>query len=275
MAAEPYFAPIQLPLAGFCMTDPEALEGAARHDLDHPLILIVDDEPIALEIADLALRRKGFETTTARGGREGWEKVQKLQPQLVLLDITMPDMDGFDVFRLIRETERFQRLPVIFVTARDDEEHKMKGLQLGATDYITKPYSPNELVARVRNTLQLLKLEQEAREHESQQARRRLLEEMLITLSHYINNAVAAIKGYTEITREENPESVRKLKGVVLRQTEVISSTLKTIESMHNEMKLGTAHYVDENASMLDIETELKRRIQQKLDELEGRGGNG
>jgi DNA-binding response OmpR family regulator len=113
-------------------------------------ILVVDDEP---KIADLArdyLEHAGFSVRTARDGEAALAVVRRDRPDLVVLDLGLPGLDGLDVTRAIR---RDSNLPVIMLTARDDELDKLVGLELGADDYLTKPFSPRELVARVRAVL--------------------------------------------------------------------------------------------------------------------------
>jgi len=113
-------------------------------------ILVVDDEP---KIADLArdyLEHAGFTVRTAADGQAALNAVRRDRPDLVVLDLGLPGLDGLDVTRAIR---RDSNLPVIMLTARDDELDKLLGLELGADDYLTKPFSPRELVARVRAVL--------------------------------------------------------------------------------------------------------------------------
>ena len=113
-------------------------------------ILVVDDERNIVELVRMYLRNEGFEIEAAYNGREGLEKARALQPSLVLLDIMMPEMDGLDVARTLRkETD----IPVVMLTARADDVDKIVGLELGADDYITKPFNPRELVARVKAVL--------------------------------------------------------------------------------------------------------------------------
>jgi DNA-binding response OmpR family regulator len=113
-------------------------------------ILVVDDERNIVELARMYLRNEGFEIEAAYNGREALEKARALQPSLVLLDIMMPEVDGLEVMRTLRkETD----IPVVMLTARADDVDKVVGLELGADDYITKPFNPRELVARVKAVL--------------------------------------------------------------------------------------------------------------------------
>jgi two-component system alkaline phosphatase synthesis response regulator PhoP len=113
-------------------------------------ILIIDDEPQIVEICQDYLRAAGYETVTASNGVQGVSLAHREKPDLVVLDLMMPEMDGLDVCRTIRHESD---VPIIMLTARVEETDKLIGLELGADDYITKPFSPRELVARVRVVL--------------------------------------------------------------------------------------------------------------------------
>jgi DNA-binding response OmpR family regulator len=113
-------------------------------------ILVVDDEPNIVELARLYLRNEGFEVETAENGREALEKARSLRPNLVLLDIMMPEIDGIEVCRTLRKEGD---IPIVMLTARGDDVDKIVGLELGADDYITKPFNPREMVARVKAVL--------------------------------------------------------------------------------------------------------------------------
>jgi len=115
-----------------------------------PKILIVDDEPAIVELAQLYLHKDGFETVTAFDGIEALVQVRRTRPDLVVLDLMLPGLDGWEVCKRLRaETD----LPIIMLTARSDDVDKIVGLELGADDYVTKPFNPRELVARVKAIL--------------------------------------------------------------------------------------------------------------------------
>jgi len=114
-------------------------------------VLVVDDEPHIGELVGVALRYSGFEVTTVLSGRAALTEVRRARPDLVVLDVMLPDLDGFEVAKRIRETDGgADRVPVIFLTARDTTADKVNGLSLGGDDYVTKPFSVEELVARVQ-----------------------------------------------------------------------------------------------------------------------------
>ncbi len=113
-------------------------------------ILVVDDEPKILQLARDYLEYAGFSVLTARDGKTALQVVRSEKPDLMVLDLRLPDMDGLDVCRAVRKQSN---LPIIMLTARVDEADRIAGLELGADDYVTKPFSPKELVARVRAVL--------------------------------------------------------------------------------------------------------------------------
>jgi DNA-binding response OmpR family regulator len=113
-------------------------------------VLVVDDEQKIVQLARDYLEHAGFDVVTAADGRAALDQLRNRRPDLVVLDLGLPELDGLDVTRSIR---RDSNLPIIMLTARDDEVDKLLGLELGADDYLTKPFSPRELVARVKAVL--------------------------------------------------------------------------------------------------------------------------
>ena len=110
-------------------------------------ILLVDDDSSLIDVLSIALEDAGFRVSTARDGKIGWETFQKESPELVVLDLIMPEMDGLEVCRRIRAAGR---TPIVMLTSKEDEIDKILGLEMGADDYVTKPFSTRELVARIR-----------------------------------------------------------------------------------------------------------------------------
>ena len=114
-------------------------------------LLVVDDEPNIRELLSTSLRYAGFEVTAAANGREALDAAEEFQPDLAVLDVMLPDTDGFTVTRRLRSAGR--HFPVVFLTARDGTEDKITGLTVGGDDYVTKPFSLDEVVARIRAVL--------------------------------------------------------------------------------------------------------------------------
>ena len=118
-----------------------------------PYVLVVDDEPDLLTLVRYNLERDGFEVGEAVDGEEAMLMIAERQPDLVLLDWMLPRLSGIEICRRIRRSAETQNLPVIMLTARGEEDDRVRGLEIGADDYVVKPYSPAEMVARVRALL--------------------------------------------------------------------------------------------------------------------------
>ena len=117
---------------------------------ENKLILAVDDEPKMIRFIRMNLEHDGFLVVEAFNGKQAIDKLRESTPDLILLDVMMPDLDGFEVLETIRE---HSNVPVIMLTAKGEEDDRVKGLELGADDYVTKPFSPRELVSRVKAVL--------------------------------------------------------------------------------------------------------------------------
>jgi len=127
-------------------------------------ILVVDDEPDALELVEFNLRQAGYDVSTAADGAEALTKARATVPGLIVLDLMLPEMDGLEVCKILRRDPATARIPIIMLTAKAGEIDRILGLELGADDYVTKPFSPRELVLRIKNVLQRLQKETARRE---------------------------------------------------------------------------------------------------------------
>ena len=117
-------------------------------------VLVVDDEPNIVLSLEFLMQQAGFEVSTAEDGEKALEQVAATQPDLLLLDISLPGISGFEVLEQLRQQEAYRRLPIIMLTAHGREVEKEKGLALGADDYVTKPFSTQQLVEKVKALLQ-------------------------------------------------------------------------------------------------------------------------
>lgn len=125
-------------------------------------ILVVDDEPDALELIRFNLKGAGFEVLMADDGAEAIKRSRESVPDLILLDVMLPEMDGLEVCRMLRRDPATRHIPIIMLTAKAAEIDRIVGLELGADDYVTKPFSPRELILRIRNLLKRGKEPEEA-----------------------------------------------------------------------------------------------------------------
>jgi two-component system sensor histidine kinase/response regulator len=162
-----------------------------------PLILIVDDLPGNLKILAGILKEQGFRIAVADSGAQTLNVVKTRPPDLILLDIMMPEMDGFEVCKRLKKDENAKDIPVIFLTALTEVENMVKGFELGAVDYVTKPFNVNELLSRVNNHLQLRKAQNQVVELEQHNA----VLAMAITASHELNQPLTVLAGNFELFR--------------------------------------------------------------------------
>lgn len=116
-------------------------------------ILVVDDEPEAVELVEFNLKQAGYDVATAADGAEALKRTRTLLPSLIVLDVMLPEMDGLEVCKMLRRDPATAAIPIIMLTAKAAEIDRVLGLELGADDYLTKPFSPRELVLRVRKLL--------------------------------------------------------------------------------------------------------------------------
>ena len=127
------------------------LNGMDNGNGTHHRVLVVDDEPNIVDVIAMALKFQGFAVESAGTGQEAITQVAEFKPDLIVLDVMLPDMEGFDVAKRLGAAR--SRVPIIFLTARDATDDKIRGLTLGGDDYVTKPFSLEELVARIRSIL--------------------------------------------------------------------------------------------------------------------------
>ena len=130
-------------------------------------IVVIEDEDDILEVIAYNLKREGYEVVTSTSGEDGLDKIERTAPQLVILDLMLPEIDGIELCRKLKADPLTQAIPVIMVTAKGEESDVVLGLGVGADDYITKPFSPREMVARVRAVLRRSRGRAEADRRES------------------------------------------------------------------------------------------------------------
>jgi len=229
---------------------------------DNSLILIVDDTPHNLQVAGEILGRQGYGIALAQGGSQALEFVEKHKPDLILLDIMMPEIDGFKVCQTLKENIETRSIPVIFLTARAQVEDIVKGFELGGADYLVKPFNDKELVARVRSQLELVRLQEILRNKN-----RKLVEEirlrkqrdrdfvgfehgaymgvMVGNIAHEFNNLLQVILGFGELVAEkiQHDEELSYLQSSVLeagRKASRFVGQLMNFAERNNTRKIET-----------------------------------
>lgn len=180
-------------------------------------ILVVDDQPVNIRLLVHLLGREGMEVITASSGQECLHFLETKHPDLVLLDIMMPGMDGMEVCRRIREGEATRDTPVIFITAKTNREGRLAGLQIGADDYITKPIDLEETLARVRTQLRIRENHRRNLELQSRLAESRhnaAIAAMTQGLAHNLNNLLGVVIGYLDLLRNSAHQPDKVLRGI-------------------------------------------------------------
>ena len=161
-------------------------------------ILIIDDNNLNLRMIELILQNKEYEVSTALSGQEGLEIAAKEQPDLILLDIMMPVLDGFEVCRRLKSDEATEGIPIIFLTSKTDSDGIVKGFELGAADYVTRPFNRTELLARLKTHLAL----KESRDRVLELERKNSILAMGTTTNHEINQPLTVLAGNLFLMKE-------------------------------------------------------------------------
>ncbi len=199
-----------------------------------PTILIVDDQPINVQLLKRKLERANLRVITAYSGVEALDLVRTNRPDLILLDVMMPDMDGIEVCQRLQASEDTRTIPVIFVTARTSKEGKIEGLNVGAVDYITKPIDLDETLARVQTQLRFVAINREMIE-----LQRRLVDARRAStigavtqgIAHNLNNLLGVVMGHLDLIKAyyDQPEQVKKNAGHVEDAVGRIVSIIKQL----------------------------------------------
>ena len=168
------------------------------------LILVVDDVQQNIQVVGTMLREAGYSIMPATNGAAALQRVQKKLPDLILLDLMMPEMDGLEVCRRLKADPATQPIPIIFLTASNEMSHLVQGLEAGAVDYVTKPFNPPELLARVRTHLELKHARDTIVRYGQELSRlNEEKNEFMGIAAHDLRNPLGAITGYAEIILEE------------------------------------------------------------------------
>jgi CheY-like chemotaxis protein len=180
-----------------------------------PRIMVVDDQPINVQLLKRKFEREGMEVIAAYNGREALNLVTQQKPDLILLDVMMPDMDGIEVCQNLQASPDTKSIPVIFITARSSKEGKLEGLSVGAVDYITKPIDLDETLARVQTQLRFAAINRELIDLQrrlSEARRAATIGAVTQGIAHNLNNLLGVVIGYLDLIKahHQKPEQVKK-----------------------------------------------------------------
>ena len=241
-------------------------------------VLIVDDEPINLHLLSNMLVKQGYEVHSVTRGVEALEVAQSNPPDIVLLDIYMPEMDGYEVCQRLKADERTRDIPVIFISALEETHDKVKAFGVGGVDYITKPFKLAEVLARVETHLALRELQKQLQETNQElaqsnaelQARNKDLDAFSHTVAHDLKNPIVSVVGYADMLRSSydvmSDQEIQQALQVIIKagykMNNIVQELLVLAGLRHGDIELqplNMAKIVDEALQRLTYTIEKAR----------------
>lgn len=236
-----------------------------------PKILVVDDQPINVQLLKRKLEREGMTVATSYSGREALDMVKADKPDLILLDVMMPEMDGIEVCQRLQADKETKAIPVIFITARTSKEGKIEGLGVGAVDYITKPIDLDETLARVQTQLRFVSINRELIELQTrlgESRRSATIGAVTQGIAHNLNNLLGVVIGYVDLIKayHEKPELVKKnaqhLEDAVNRIVGIIKQlTGLVVKNRPPLIRASLARMIDSGIRRYQIEYKIDQPI--------------
>lgn len=236
-----------------------------------PKILVVDDQPINVQLLKRKLEREGMAVATAFSGREALDSVAADKPDLILLDVMMPDMDGIEVCQRLQAEDANKNIPIIFITARTSKEGKIEGLGVGAVDYITKPIDLDETLARVQTQLRFVSINRELIDLQTrlgESRRAATIGAVTQGIAHNLNNLLGVVIGYVDLIKayHQKPELVLKnsqhLEDAVNRIVSIIRQlTSLVVKNRPPLIRVSLARMIESGIRRYQIEYKIDRPI--------------
>jgi len=221
-------------------------------------ILIVDDTVETVKLLKNIFRSNGYDTCEAYDGEEGLKKVEEYRPDLIILDITMPKLDGTEVCRRLKTDEDTKHIPIAMLTGKSEVADKIKGLDIGADDYITKPFHYKEVLARIKSLLAKKAAEERLVEEQKLLA----LEHMIDEVSHEIINPLVSVGGFARRVHKSLPEGSqnKKYMEIILQNVTALEKMVKELA----ELKSATLSYF-EASNINEIIIEVLEMLDQEI----------
>ena len=212
-------------------------------------ILIVDDAVDTVELLTKRFHAEGYDTAEAYNGEEALQKVPEYDPDLIVLDVMMPKIDGYEVAKRLKADEKTKYIPVLMLTAKGEVEHKIKGLDIGADDYMSKPFDYKELSARIRSLLSIKATHEKKVETEKTGA----LEQMIDEVAHEIRNPLTSIGGFARKVFNKLPEEDpnRKYMQMIIEDVAVLEEMIKQLIELKS-MEISQKEPVNINEIVID-----------------------
>ena len=205
-------------------------------------VMVVDDVTKNLQVVGTILRNEGYQVTPATSGAQALERVQVQLPDLVLLDLMMPVMDGLEVCQRLKGDPATRQVPVVFLTASNEMDHLVKGFAAGAVDYVTKPFNAPELLARVRTHLELKHARARLREMNDEK------NEFMGMVAHDLRSPLGTVKGFADLilddskmASEQLEDFTRRIRDTAAHMSEMVQNLLDANAIERGEMKLNLA----------------------------------
>jgi len=192
-----------------------------------PRILIVDDDERNVVLLTVKMEREGYEVSSSSNGIEALERVLTFNPDVILMDVMMPRMNGYEVLKALKDDERTRYIPVIMLTGLGEVENKVQGFEVGAEDYITKPFSLREVSARVKSLLRVRALQKRIRETEKMAA----LGGMVDGIAHEIRNPLMVIGGMARrLYEHDSDEKCKGYAGAIIKSVERLEKMVERVD---------------------------------------------
>ncbi len=213
-----------------------------------PKILVVDDQPINIKLLQRKLERQGMEVSVAYNGQDCLSLVAKDRPDLILLDVMMPEMDGIETCQQLKTNPATETIPIIFITAKASKEGKLEGLDAGAVDYITKPIDLDETLARVRTQLRLQEMFRENLELQERlgDARKSAAVGAITQgIAHNLNNLLGVVVGYLDLMKNgyDSPDMVKRSVGLMDNAISRMVSVIRQLSTIANKERFELSTY--------------------------------
>jgi two-component system sensor histidine kinase/response regulator len=240
--------------------------------MDRQRILVAEDhEPILMAIRRI-LEGEGYTVFTATDGVKALEVMEKVRPDLILADIMMPQMDGYALYEAVRARPEWVAIPFIFLTAKAEREDVLKGKSLGAEDYITKPFDPQELVVAVRARLERARAIREATEAEFD----RLKQQIVAILGHELRTPLTYVRGYTELALDDvsslSPETLQDFLEGIKRGADRLA---RLVENLLLLVRLDTGRAAEEFRLLARVRRDLAAILERTVRQYEERASAG
>jgi CheY-like chemotaxis protein len=217
-------------------------------------ILIVDDEQINLEFFNVMLSRLGFQVSLAPTGEDALDAIRDNPPDLIILDVVMPGISGWDVIKVLKEDDEyseFRDIPIIMFSAMDDADEKIKGFELGIEDYITKPFNFSEAFARIRAVLKHRELVNQTLRQEKRLERIDALRESLIYFTEHLKNPVEDLLGAADDLDADSKESIEKFRDSVKKECEQALAAIAGLADKIQEIETSESYGIKDTKTFL------------------------